>query len=66
MIEQFTLAIEERQKELVQALVDGVENWDTYLKLVSQINGLEQSKSIIHEVFEESSHYDGTDSEEIE
>lgn len=43
--------IEERQRELALALVSGVADWETYLKIVNQHIGLENAKSIIHEVY---------------
>lgn len=42
------------QKELTQALVDGVEDFLTYQRLVGELNGLEKAKRLIHETLEDS------------
>lgn len=44
--------IEERQKELQEAFVNGtITDWEKYLTIFNQYKGLEESKILIHEAY---------------
>ncbi len=57
--------IENRQEELKSALVNGVPDWDTYLRIVNQYQGLDDSKVLIHAAYIRLNNGDGTDTDEI-
>ncbi len=64
-MEEFDLIseIQDRQKELMQAFVDGLPDWESYLRILNQYRGLEESKSIIHAAYIRQNNGDGTDAD---
>lgn len=64
-MEEFDLIseIQDRQKELMQAFVDGLPDWESYLRILNQYRGLEESKAIIHNAYIRQNNGDGTDAE---
>lgn len=65
-MEEFDLIseIDKRQKELMEAFVGGLPDWDTYLRIVGQYKGLEESKTLIHEAYIRQNNGDGPDADE--
>lgn len=45
------LMIDERLKELEKVFVNGVPDWETYLRILNQYRGLEESKILIHDAY---------------
>lgn len=67
-MEEFELIseIEKHQKELEVSLVNGVADWEMYIKVVNQIRGLEISKTVIRDVYTRFNNGESTDSDESE